>query len=85
MTSDGFGLQHFLYNNSQVRQKVKGHLEETNFTGITVGFYRHQKEIIFSMIIMQGQITFDRSDGVRRVGRTVVLSYQPCDERGRIR
>ena len=33
---------------------------------------------------MQGRITFDRSDGVRRVGRTVVLSYQPCDERGRI-
>ena len=43
MTSDGFGLQHFLYNNSQVQQKVKGHLEETNFTGITVGFYHHQK------------------------------------------
>ena len=37
------------------------------------------------MVIMQGRITFDRSDGVRRVGRTVVLSYQPCGERGRIR
>ena len=36
------------------------------------------------MIIVQGQITFDRSDGVRRVGKTVVLSYQPCNERGRI-
>ena len=34
---------------------------------------------------MQGRITFDRSDGVLRVERTVVLSYQPCDERGRIR
>ena len=31
-----FGLQQFQYNNPQVLRKVKGHLEETNFTGITV-------------------------------------------------
>lgn len=31
-----FGLHQFQYNNSKVLQKVKKHLEETNFTGITV-------------------------------------------------
>ena len=31
-----FGLQQFQYSNSKVLQKVKHHLEETNFTGITV-------------------------------------------------
>ena len=36
-----FGLQHFLYNNSKILQKVKGHLEETNFTGITVHLVLH--------------------------------------------
>ena len=35
-TSDTFGLQQFQYNNSRVPQKVKGHLEETDFNGITV-------------------------------------------------
>ena len=33
---DTFGLQQFKYSNPQVLQKVKSHLEETNFTGITV-------------------------------------------------
>ena len=32
------GLHHFQYNHSQVVRKVKRHLEETNFTGITVDF-----------------------------------------------
>ena len=33
---DTFGLQKFQYSNPQVLQKVKNHLEGTNFTGITV-------------------------------------------------
>lgn len=33
-----FGLQHFLYNNSQILEKIKGHLVYSNFTGITVSF-----------------------------------------------
>ena len=35
------GLQHFMYNNSQIHQKMRGHLEDTNFTGITVSFSKH--------------------------------------------
>lgn len=35
-TNPPLGLQHFMYNNSQIHQKMKGHLEDTNFTGITV-------------------------------------------------
>ena len=37
--SDTFGLQQFQYNNSQLVQKVKGHLEETDFNGITVNLF----------------------------------------------
>ena len=29
---------------------------------------------------MQGRITFDRSSGVRRVNRLVVLNHQPCHQ-----
>lgn len=30
------GLHHFQYNHSQVARTVKRHLEETDFTGVTV-------------------------------------------------
>lgn len=82
-----FGLQHFLYNNSKILQKVKGHLEDTRFTGITVHpiFFMIQVDLGYSYSIIllylsiQGEITFDHN-GVRRVGKTVVMSYQPCDK-----
>ena len=39
--SDTFGLQQFHYNNSRVPQKVKAHMEETDFDGITVNIFFH--------------------------------------------
>lgn len=81
-----FGLQHFLYNNSEIHQKIKSHLEDTNFTGITVSCDVHASDMKFyrcdSHACMQGEITFNRSDGARRVGKTVVLSYKPLTECG---
>ena len=38
-TGDTFGLQQFQYNNFRVPQKVKGHMEETDFNGITVNLF----------------------------------------------
>ena len=40
LSNTSFGLQHFVYNNSQVQQIVKRHLEKTDFAGITVGLIR---------------------------------------------
>ena len=34
--STSFGLQHFHYNNSNLLQKIKGHLEASDFRGVTV-------------------------------------------------
>ena len=33
-----FGLQHFSYNNSGVRDIIYGHLSQTHFNGITVSY-----------------------------------------------
>lgn len=80
------GLHHFQYSHSQVVRKVKRHLEETNFTGITVDFIQITSAVrkLISKIV-QGKIMFDRSNGVRRVERVVVLSYQPCDGTGNLK
>ena len=41
----GVDLQQFQYNNSQVLQKVKGHLENTDFIGVTVCYPATSKKL----------------------------------------
>ena len=46
-----FALQHFSYNNSGVLNLVYGHLNRTNFTGITVRACVHDGSIQYYNVI----------------------------------
>ena len=75
-----FNLQHFSYKNFGILNLTIGHINATNYTGLTVSSISKIIRAWCNLIInVQGNIYFNLSNGLRTVDKSIIYQYQPTD------